>query len=159
MKVTESTKSQIFLWMQGKTWKVFSRESTRHYPSHVFSWRPSPSGKVAKTVREGHPWRLPSGISRQEKTDRKSRVSLTESRQGMIPDGSCRQERVSPSVFSSPSGESFPVSYTLTGKVQNFHVSYSTVREGSTFLCPSTTVRETSFLISIKAHLTIQIID
>jgi len=56
------------------------RVGCAHYPSSVFSWRSLPLGKVPKTIRKGHLWRLPSGISRQRKNVTESRVSLTENR-------------------------------------------------------------------------------
>jgi len=138
-----------------------------HYPRQLFPWRPVPSGKVPKTVRKDYPWRLPSGMNWQGKST--------------FPDGkpsgngSCRflpSGKSFPVGFSFPSGVSFPVVTVLSRKVWSFPVSYITVREGSnfpchlqyrqgrfSFLCQSTTVRETSFLVSIKAHWTIQIMD
>ena len=101
---------------------IYPSRPSVHYLSQLFPWRPNPSGKVLKTVRENFFWQVPSGMARQGWTDRESPPSLTENHHGMVPDGYCRQERVFPSTFLFPSGESFPV-------------GYHTVRKGSNLPC------------------------
>jgi hypothetical protein len=78
-------------------------------PAKFFpDWRPVPSGKVSKTVRKDHLWWLPSGISRQERNDTKSQVSLTENRQGPFPDSCGHQERSTTPVPKPSIREVFP---------------------------------------------------
>jgi len=143
-----------------------------HYLSQLFPWRPNPSGKVLKTVRENFFWQVPSGMARQGWTDRESPPSLTENRHGMVPDGYCRQERVFPSTFFVSvrrefsrwlpyRQERFKLTLSVTvpsGKVETYPAGHLPSGKDQTF-CQPTTIREITILISIKAHSTIQIID
>ena len=119
-------------------------------PAQFFSWRSLPSGKVPKTVRKGHLWRLPSGISRQRKNVTESRVSLTENRHWLFTDGRNYQERYTASVFSLPSGKISPDSRETSGILLAFPVGQRTVSEISNFPCQCSTVRDEITFPSVR---------
>ena len=115
-----------------------------HYPRQLFSWRPEPSRKVAKTVREPYSWRLPSGINWQKKSTFPDGKPSGTIYWRWLPSG-----KIYPVVFSLTVKKTIPVSMKPSGMVQTSPVGCSTVRESSNFPCQFWTINEGPIFLSV----------
>jgi len=124
---------------------------TTHYLSQLFPWRPNPSGKVLKTVRENF-WQVPSGMARQGWTDRKVHLPWRTTVTGWFLTVTAVKREFSRRLFCFRRERVFPLVTIPSGKVQTYPISYSTVWEGWNLPCRPSPVREGSNLLPANHH-------